>query len=57
LKHVVQLGLSQDWLKPPNRAYGDELIQARYGVAAAKEPKPKATAREDRVTTVGANGL
>ena len=56
LKHVVQLGLSQDWLKPPNRAYGDELIRARYGAAQLPEAKPRTAARPERAT-VGANGL
>lgn len=57
LREAVSLGLSQDWLKPPNRTYGDELIRARYETAAGKAPATRAPARNDNSMNVGANGL
>jgi hypothetical protein len=57
LREVVGLGLSQDWLKPPNRLYGDELIRARYGAVTAKEPATRRPVRSDNRVNAGANGL
>jgi hypothetical protein len=55
LRNVVQLGLSEEWLKPPNRALGDDLIRARY--EARTEEKKRPAKAPDSGIRVGANGL
>lgn len=57
LRDVVALGLSQEWLKPPNRTYGDELIRVRYEGATHKRPEKRPAPASNSSVNAGANGL